>query len=168
MAYCDHCKKNPATMHMIQFINGERTEYNLCEECAAEMGGSLFLPDAQFSLPNLLGSVFESVLGGAQAHKSQTKICPSCKTPFSEVGKTGKVGCSDCYAAFADEIESSLRRVQGNAQHVGKIPARNGKPAQMRKQIERYKQQLQKAIGMEEYEKAAEFRDKIKELEKQL
>ena len=155
-------------MHMIQLVNGERTEYNLCEECAAEMGGSLFLPDSQFSLPNLLGSVFDSVLGGPQARKSNMKVCPSCGTRFSEIGQLGKLGCSDCYTTFADEIESSLRRVQGTAQHVGKIPARNGKPAQLRKQIETYKQQLQEALGKEEYEKAAEFRDKIKDLEKQL
>ena len=166
MAYCDHCKKNPATMHMIQFINGERTEYNLCEECAAEMGGSLFLSDVQFPLPSLLSSVFNSVLGGAK--KSDAKVCPGCGTHFSEIGKLGKVGCSTCYTTFADEIESSLRRVQGNARHVGKIPARNGRPAQMKKQIETYKQQLQDAISREEYEKAAEFRDKIKELEKQM
>ena len=167
MAYCDHCKKNQATMRMIQLINGERTEYNLCEECAAKMGGSLF-SDAQFSLPNLLGSVFDTMLGSSQVHRSSTKVCPGCGMHFNEIGKQGKVGCSACYDTFADEIASTLRRVQGTAQHTGKIPARNGRPAQVKKQMEEYKLLLQEAVKNEEYEKAAEFRDKIKELEKQL
>lgn len=167
MTYCDHCKKNQATIRMVQLINGERTEYNLCEECAAKMGGSLF-SDAQFSLPNFLGSVFDSVLGSGQTRKNSAKVCPVCGMRVQEIGKTGKVGCSACYTTFADEISSSLRRVQGTAQHTGKIPTRNGRPAQVKKQMEEYKLQLQEAVRNEEYEKAAEFRDKIKELEKQL
>ncbi len=61
-----------------------------------------------------------------------------------------------------------MRRVHGDSRHIGKVPARGGEKVMIKKKIEGLKYQLQKAIAAEEYEKAAEIRDQIKDAEKQL
>ena len=58
-----------------------------------------------------------------------------------------------------------VRRVQGNVEHTGKIPVRAGKDILGKRRLNHLKE-LQKAILMEEYERAAELRDKIRELQK--
>ena len=35
---CQHCKKNQANTHIKRVINGEKTEMDLCSECAAKLG----------------------------------------------------------------------------------------------------------------------------------
>ena len=35
---CKNCGKNPATTHIKTIVNGKLTEYDLCSECAREMG----------------------------------------------------------------------------------------------------------------------------------
>jgi protein arginine kinase activator len=87
---------------------------------------------------------------------------------FNDIRQTGKLGCSNCYQVFAQEMEPTLRRIHGNSQHIGKIPSRGGEKVLMRKQLDSLKTQLQEAVNHEEYEKAAEIRDGIKSLESRL
>lgn len=170
MVYCDECKKRPATVHITQVYNGKKVEMHLCEECAAEKGTHVFKFDGGFSLPKLLGSFFG---GGAPLVENvplgrprKALSCPVCGMSFDEIGQIGRLGCSECYTAFEKEIEPILRRVHGNNQHLGKIPHRRGSRVRVEKLLEDLKSQLQAAVMREEYEKAAELRDKIKELEK--
>ena len=39
---CQNCGKNPATTHIKTIVNGKLTEYDLCSECAREMGYNNF------------------------------------------------------------------------------------------------------------------------------
>lgn len=167
--YCEDCQKRPANVHIIQIINGKKIESNLCEECAAKHNASVFTNENNFNIPNLLGSIFGNSYG---LHKipqlNAVKSCSNCGSSFADIIHTGKLGCSDCYHVFEDELEPSLRRLQGNSAHNGKIPARNGEKALIRKQVEKLKLGLQEAIAAEQYEKAAEIRDQIKSMENQL
>ena len=43
-----------------------------------------------------------------------------------------------------------VRRVQGNVEHLGKIPARTGKDIAGKRRLRSLKEELQKAILMEE------------------
>lgn len=167
--YCDECKKNPATVHLTQMMNGKKTEIHLCEECAAKKGALMFDIGSKFSIPNLLGSFFGSNYGlqGIQALTS-VNSCPNCGMNFSDISQTGKLGCAECYSAFEQELEPILRRIHGNSKHVGKIPARGGEKVLFKKQIAQLKAKLQEAVAKENYEQAAEIRDSIKELEKKL
>ena len=165
---CEECKQRPATVHLTQMYNGQKKELHLCEQCAAQKGAYMF-DLAKFSLPNLLGTFLGGNLG--QQHMQavgQARTCPNCGMNFADISQTGKLGCSECYAAFDSELEPTLRRVHGNSQHIGKVPARGGEKVMVKKQIEELKTRLQKAVAEEQYEKAAEISDSIKELEKKL
>ncbi|MEA1959838.1 MAG: UvrB/UvrC motif-containing protein [Bacillota bacterium] len=165
---CEECKKKNATVHFTHMVNGKMVETHLCEECAVKKG--MYILDlSQFSIPNLLGSIF-----GMQhpvnnmPTMAEIDSCPNCGMKFMEIRKTGKLGCSECYHAYEKELEPTLRRIHGNSQHQGKIPSRSGGKVLIKKKIDTLKQQLQEAVASEKYEIAAEIRDSIKALEKGL
>ncbi|MNH40899.1 UvrABC system protein B [compost metagenome] len=58
--------------------------------------------------------------------------------------------------------------MHGSTSHVGKIPKRAGAQIVFRRQIDELKQELQQSITQEEFEKAAELRDQIRKLEKEI
>jgi protein arginine kinase activator len=166
---CDECKKRPAAVHFTQVYNGKMVETHLCQQCYVQKGGIIFDVAKQLSLPNLLGSFFVSNYNLQDMKSlSSTTACPNCGMKLGDISNTGRLGCSRCYTAFERELEPTLRRVHGDSRHVGKIPARGGEKVMVKKKIEGLKYQLQKAIAVEDYEKAAEIRDEIKETEKQL
>lgn len=35
---CQECNKRPATLHFTKIVNGEKTEFHICESCAREKG----------------------------------------------------------------------------------------------------------------------------------
>ncbi|HZJ84521.1 MAG TPA: UvrB/UvrC motif-containing protein [Syntrophomonadaceae bacterium] len=167
--YCQECKVNHATIHLTQNIQGEISEIHLCEECAAKKGALLFDVDNKFSIPNLLSNFFgyNYNIAGSKT-PSSSPVCPNCNMKFSDIRRTGKLGCSECYTAFEQVLEPSLRRIHGNSRHIGRIPLRGGGNVLLKRKINELKDKLQKAVVNEEYETAAEIRDEIKKLEKDL
>ena len=61
-----------------------------------------------------------------------------------------------------------IKNIQGYDRHVGKIPKRAGGNYRVQMDIERLKSDLRNAVEREEYEHAAELRDKIHELENKM
>ena len=62
---CQSCGKNQANTHIKRIINGELTEYMLCEKCAAKMGYSNIFEGfgLGFDFDNLLGKPAATVPG---------------------------------------------------------------------------------------------------------
>ena len=55
---CNKCGKNEATVYFSQNINGSKTEYTLCRECAKEMDlNSLFEKHRQYVAKNFFAPV---------------------------------------------------------------------------------------------------------------
>lgn len=167
---CQECHKRPATLHFTQVINGNKKELHVCEVCAKEKGYMTY-PEEAYSLHNLLAGLFNfdsSQLGSHQDATFQTATdmeCPKCEMTFSEFKRTGKFGCAECYDTFSARLDPIFRRVHsGNTKHDGKIPTRKGGNLHTKKQIEKYKLELQKLIENEAFEEAAKVRDKIKQL----
>jgi len=173
--YCDYCKNKPATVHLTKIINGQKTELHLCEDCAKQSGeinwfntfslNDFFQP---FSVNDLLSGFLEGV-GQSNAEANYAAIkCERCGMTYEQFKRTGMLGCSQCYKAFADELIPLIKRIHGNVKHVGKVPRKAGGELRVRREIERLKEELDKAVKDEAFEKAAELRDKIKELEASL
>lgn len=167
--YCDECKQKPASVHVTHMYNGQKVESHLCETCAAKKGALMFDMGNNLSIPHLLGSILGNPydLSGAPSSMVQ-KTCPECGMSFFNIKQAGKLGCSECYSTFEQELEPTLRRLNGNSQHVGKIPSRGGQEFMVRKQIDDLKTRLQHCVSTEQYEEAVQIRDAIKELEKTL
>jgi protein arginine kinase activator len=91
--------------------------------------------------------------------------CQRCGLTYSEFRDGGRLGCSNCYQAFKDQIKPLLRRIHGSNVHIGKSPHMSQGIFEKRREIESLKMELGRAIETEDFEKAAEIRDRIRDLE---
>ena len=163
---CSECGKNPATVHLMQSVNGVKSERHLCAECARKH------PELQMNFANVgLGAfgaenLFQNFLG-----MTQQTSCPTCGETLADFRETGLLGCPDCYDAFSDQIIPVLQRSHGNTQHTGEAPAEaeetpagTDAEAEKRKKLYDLQEQLAKAVKEENFEQAAKLRDEIKSL----
>ena len=96
--------------------------------------------------------------------------CPKCGTTWDRLREDGRAGCAQCYVAFHNRLVEIMSRMQHDAQHVGKTP----RTAQRRRRrldhlrtrrdhrLEMLNRRLEEAVAAENYEDAAQLRDKIK------
>lgn len=162
---CERCNKEEAKIHLIKLINGQKTETWLCEKCAKELSD---IP-LKASVSDGNGLPFQNILSGFFETLDKKKkieiVCKNCGLTYSQFKKTGQLGCSKCYESFEDFLRPRIKRIQGDLEHIGKIPIREGNEVIQRKRIKKLKDELQKAVLKEEYERAATLRDEIKSLE---
>ena len=169
---CQECKQRPATLHFTKILNGEKTEFHICEQCAREKGD--FIPGSNsFSIHHLLSGLlnFDPVVKGpSSSYLEQKEIaCNQCKMTFEQFARAGRFGCANCYQTFHNKLEPILKRVHsGNSKHSGKIPKRIGGSIQVKKKIDMLKEALKYHIEKEEFEQAAIVRDQVRSLEKSL
>ena len=170
---CQKCKKNNATIHYRENINGKVTEYSLCADCAAELERdgvikfenpfSDFMRDGIFDFSSMLPSFFTSL--NHALGSGESKRCPVCGSTFDDIARSGRIGCPQCYETFADELAATVNQLHGTSKPQGRIPKRFGEKQNREAEINALKEEQKKAIEAQEFEKAAELRDKIKALE---
>lgn len=161
---CDKCDR-PATIHLTEIVNGQKMEKHLCEDCAEAEGITIKanIPISQLLEDFVLQTVGE---GESEGTPSAPLTCEVCGMTFSEFREKGQLGCPNDYEAFSEQLLPMLARAQdGNTQHVGKTPRRAGSAQQKQMAILRLRSQLKNAIASEQYERAAQLRDQIKQLD---
>lgn len=164
---CEECGEKPSTFHMTEMINGQTKEVHLCEDCASKNENFNF--NSSFTIHNLLAGLLDMPnKTDFKAEDTSDLLCNSCGTTYEEFRKNGKFGCSDCYDSFKEKLEPLLRKIHGHDVHVGKIPKRTGGIIKVKKEIEGLKSKLQLAVINEEFERAAEIRDEIKDLQSEI
>ena len=156
---CDICKEKEATVHLTQMVEGKTKKIDLCESCSKAKGVD---DPAGFSLADLLLG-----LGASQemeeADAANTK-CPQCGFSQADFKKTGRLGCPECYEHFEEGVEGLLKTMHKGTRHTGKAPAVWQQTKDYIDQMHELQTLLDKAIAKEDYEKAAELRDKIANL----
>jgi protein arginine kinase activator len=168
---CDECGKRMATLHFTKIINGEKTEYHLCEVCAKEKGEKFTGIDIGFGFQNLLSGLLNPDFSqGSRSEWVQSTglRCPTCGLTYGQFAKMGRFGCMDCYRTFKDRLDPLFRRVHGHTSHRGKVPERTGGKLKIHREIERLKEELSRRVQAEEFEEAARLRDRIRELQGKL
>lgn len=154
---CENCGKNEVTFVYQSNINGQVTEKHLCSECAEKLGytqriaahsrsmmhnffggsllGSSFFDDFFSPMPSLMGRMLED--------------------PFDDF--------------FADMPALGAAPVQQQEQVNQKQDDLVGKEEQSRfaymRQMNALKLEMKKAVHQENFERAAELRDQIRQLE---
>lgn len=160
---CEKCGLNEATVRFVKIENNRKTELHLCQSCAQGYTNLTIGLDLQ----NVLSSMFQSGSLRSKISPAQ-KQCPTCGLTLGDIQKTGRLGCSDCYQTFWEELSPVLRRVHGSVNHTGKIPTRGHLEARLGRQIEEARRKLQECIRTENYEQAAHYRDEIRRWEQKL
>lgn len=175
--HCDECGKNKATVHLTEIVNEQITKLNLCEGCAKQKGTDV---EQHFGIADLLAALSDveahspvSPSSGGGTVPSPKTRCSNCGLTYEDFKKIGRLGCSQCYAAFKASLAPLLKRIHGANQHLGKSPnpefTKELKATfKLHEELVAVKDQLSKAVKNEEFEEAAALRDKIKFLEKKL
>ena len=161
---CEKCKKNQATVHMKQIINGDVKEVHLCAECAAasDIGNGF-----SFDFNNMFQDLFNmaaSPAGIGGGYKNAGLRCPNCGMTYEDFMRSGRLGCSDCYDSFYNNLEPTLKSIHGSNEHKGKIPQKSGGRMMKKRELDTLKRKLAAAVENEEYEEAAKLRDRIREI----
>ena len=159
---CQECGEAPSTVHIRRVsTEGDEIEIRLCLECARKQG---LEPDMDPDIGGHLDpvAVLFKNLGEMDGGGG---ICGGCGISYSVFRETGRLGCAQCYTAFASELKPLIRRVHGEVRHVGKVPLPEGGAYDQAARLRRLNDDLERAIGSEEFERAAEIRDLIQELE---
>jgi len=158
MPLCQICKKREATVFLTQIINGKKTDLMLCRQCAEEGYG--YAIDLNTLISGLLGLGWDN----EDIESASQLACDRCGMTVEEFNRTGKIGCSHCYEVFREPMKVLLQRIQGNTRHQGKIPERYADSHSTELEVARLQQELQECIREENYERAAEIRDRIRQL----
>ncbi|WP_168123990.1 UvrB/UvrC motif-containing protein [Paenibacillus sp. HB172176] len=169
--FCQECGKKPATLHFTKIINGEKTEFHICEACAREKGEGIPGAPNSFSIHSLLSGLldFNAIGGNASSGIANSSLqCEECGLTYAQFSKIGRFGCSSCYKTFGNRLDPLLKRVHGSTTHTGKIPKRSGDQIKCKREVERLRRELQTYVEQEEFENAAELRDRIRELDRKI
>lgn len=86
--------------------------------------------------------------------------CRTCGMTESELRRTARAGCADCYKNFADILTPYIHKLHGSTAHVGTTPAEEQSDP-----VAVLRTKLNDAIASEAYEEAARLRDEIRRLE---
>jgi protein arginine kinase activator len=162
---CQNCGKNHAAFHYKTSVNGVVSELHLCAECASKInnGGPVNFNIIDPNSGSYLSSVMSDFMGSTE--QTQAGRCPLCGSTARDISRTGKAGCAKCYDTFSDMLLHMIKRIHGNTKHNGKYPASAGIELQQKRKTEKLKQELSRAVEAQDYEHAAELRDRIRELE---
>jgi protein arginine kinase activator len=158
---CDQCKEREAVVHLTQIVENAVTQLHLCEKCAATKGIETTVTMPKHPLAGVLQAAQQQSAQPADAVR-----CAFCGTSQKDFRASGRLGCAYCYGAFAESLRDLLRRVHGNARHVGRryLPP-NPDAADKAGSLAMLRERLRQAVEREEFETAAGLRDEIRGLE---
>ena len=161
---CGSCNQNEATIHLTEIINNQMAEVHLCEKCAEEKGTDF---KTHFNFSELLSGL--SDIGSLfRAESKLTGSCKDCGLTLEEFGKTGRLGCANCYQNLSKALLPLVKRGQRSTVHIGKRPSKISGAVKGTMELRDLHDRLKKIIQPEEFEKAAQIRDQIRKLEDKL
>ncbi|MBP5649276.1 MAG: hypothetical protein J6X29_04650 [Clostridia bacterium] len=156
---CDECGIRPATRYTKVMINGVSKSLALCADCSAKLGFSN--PFSQLeSMMSPLSEMF-GVFPGI-ANPSTSLKCPTCGYDIQQYYSTGYLGCPDCYKAFSSALDSSIKKIQKDTRHTGKMPKKSLSPQE--KEYSELLKAREEAVKREDFVTAAEINEKMKKL----
>lgn len=173
---CERCGKKEASFHYHENVNGNEKNLHLCADCADEMekkgelgksgvwdGMDVLFGDSMLADPfKSMNSILSGFLGGTK--NAAEKRCPDCHMTFKEFASSGMAGCPSCYSTYAKELEQTVAKLHGRTVHNGRVPVRFQAKMDLKNRIESLEAEQQEAIRSENYERAAQIRDELKNL----
>ena len=163
---CSDCGERDGRIHITQIVNNEKVVLYLCKECADKRGFHSPLDPNPFPLANFLVGMITKAEPGQPPLTSTGPdlVCPTCGLSFDEFSRQGRFGCGRCYKAFRERLQGLLRKIHGSSLHRGKLPPMLSEEGGAIKEQERLEEMLKRAIDEEDFERAADLRDKLKSL----
>ena len=163
---CQICHKNGATIHLTEITGGQRTEMHICEQCAAEQGIAVksHIPINELLSGLLAVQPTDDELAG---FSEKELACPNCGFTLDQFRKAGVLGCPQDYEVFEKSLRPLIEKAHnGKTTHCGKLPSKTSTDAKKQIELLNLRRRLDSAVRSEDYELAAELRDKINQSQK--
>lgn len=161
---CDNCGERDAAVHLTTIVNNEVRQQHLCERCAAERGVETTVATPKHPLGDFLHAVQQQAVSSAA--EGVGGKCTFCGASMNDFRTTGRWGCAHCYTTFERSMRELLRRVHGNSRHAGHSYQPPQPTLDERATIlGELKDRLRRAIESEQFELAADLRDRIRVME---
>jgi protein arginine kinase activator len=162
---CQICKKDEATIHLTEINDGTRTELHICEQCAIDRGIAI---KSNIPINELLSSLLSVQPSDDEmfGQKDEELTCPRCGFTIEKFRKETVLGCPNDYEVFEKVLLPLIKKAHdGKTNHCGKVPAKLPGDVKEKMEISNLKLQLEAAVKAENYEQAAELRDRINQAE---
>lgn len=162
---CDECGERDVVVRVTHVVEGEAREIKLCERCAAEKGIQTTASVSQTPLGGFLNALWKTAEPVA-AESGIPGRCPGCGASFADFRETGRLGCAECYRSFEAPLRILIRRYHGSTHHHGRrhVTAGPAVEATQTDLVAGLREQLRLAVSAENFELAAELRDRLKGL----
>jgi protein arginine kinase activator len=160
---CEICGLKDAVIHIRQIQKDLVHELHICEDCAQEKG-LLREEDSELPIANLLSGLLEGK-DTPSAVSEVKEVCPSCGMKGSEFRKQGKFGCPECFNAFEKDVRVIVSQMAARPHHAGKLPRALASVHSESMAEDGIREELRQAVEREDYEQAAQLRDRLRELE---
>ena len=157
---CSGCTKK-TTIHFTQIINNKVYKLDMCEDCPLKKE---VIDPGNFSLTDIFKTEKEASL----KQNLDEIMCETCGMTQVEFEKRGRLGCPDCYTYFKPTIQTIAKDMHYGVAHKGKRPNLAVERIDLNHQVNQMKEDLERAIEVEDFEQAAILRDKIIEIEGKL
>jgi protein arginine kinase activator len=159
---CDNCHERDAVVNLTTIENNSVRQLHLCEQCAAERGVETSVAPSKHPL----GLFLEAVQKQSMPASTEAGKCPFCGLTMKDFRETGRLGCARCYTTFEPSMRELLRRVHGGPRHTGRVyKAPAEELFETTGVLGELRDKLRRAIEQEQFEAAAELRDRIRVLE---
>ncbi|NLO90884.1 MAG: hypothetical protein GX410_02665 [Elusimicrobia bacterium] len=99
---------------------------------------------------------------GKEGRPKSADACQACGLCYSDYLSSGRLGCPNCYAAFRGAMQKLLPQGQGHYPGAAQAKARP-KAGPLPLKSESLQEELQLAVGREDFERAALLRDILKQ-----
>lgn len=166
---CERCHAHPATVHMVQVVNGHRKEEHLCSECAEKE--HVFQKEQSFFGHGFFDSPLDHFFGGSMlGHLLEDPFGTRTLEDqgggqFIEVSPEKLPENESSYDRFKESIRPSFQK--GKNEIPVKEPKAKEKadaPAES-EELQALRKELKSCVDREDFERACEVRDKIKAIE---
>ncbi|NOT08190.1 MAG: hypothetical protein HOP28_08290 [Gemmatimonadales bacterium] len=165
---CKICGERESVINVTEIVDGEVRTGGLCAKCAAEKGIETGIGLAETPLGGFLAKLGEGVGPDAALAAALGLGCPQCGATLHDFREVGRVGCASCYLIFDAPLRELLRRLHGSTHHTGSRYADSSAAIQPSPPSSPsdgdLRDQLKRAIESEQFELAAELRDRIRRL----
>ena len=166
---CECCHAHPATVHMVQVVNGHRKEEHLCSECAEKE--HVFQKEQSFFGHGFFDSPLDHFFGGSMlGHLLEDPFGTRTLEDqgggqFIEVSPEKLPENEDGYNRFKESIRQSFQKGKNEIPvNEPKAKEKADAPAES-EELQALRKELKSCVDREDFERACEVRDKIKAIE---
>lgn len=154
---CQSCKRKKAVFHSYCINNNNLVDVHYCEECGQKQSA-----DENVCIDDNLHNLLEGLLKSRNNEVGLEPIdtCEICGTTVKEIGKYNNLGCPNCYELFSESIESLRTLSKNEYRRSAYCNVESPSIGMLRKE-------LKDAVRLEDFEKAASLRDRIRDCEKE-